>query len=98
MSETVELIRIVVTILGLGVAAQVLADQLRVPSVLFLILAGVLVGPEGLEFVTPGAFGDALPAVVGLSVAIIVFEGAFHLDVDRLRGAPRETLRRSRIN
>ncbi|MFQ3293809.1 MAG: NhaP-type Na+/H+ or K+/H+ antiporter [Halobacteriales archaeon] len=93
MTATVEIIRVVVTILGLGVAAQVLADRLRVPSVVFLILAGVLVGPEGLGFVTPGVFGDALPAVVGLSVAIIVFEGAFHLDLDRLRGAPRETFR-----
>jgi NhaP-type Na+/H+ or K+/H+ antiporter len=88
-----EIIRIVVTIMGLGVAAQILSDRLQVPSVLFLILAGVAVGPEGFELVTPAVFGEALPAVVGLSVAIIVFEGAFHLDVDRVRGAPRETLR-----
>nr|WP_321168976.1 cation:proton antiporter [Halorubrum sp. CBA1125] len=31
--------------------------------------------------------------MVGLSVAIIVFEGAFHLRVDRIRSAQRETLR-----
>jgi NhaP-type Na+/H+ or K+/H+ antiporter len=93
MSTATDAIRVVVTIMGLGVAAQVLADRLRVPSVMFLIVAGVLVGPEGLGLITPAVFGDALPAVVGLSVAIIVFEGAFHLHLERLREAPRETLR-----
>jgi NhaP-type Na+/H+ or K+/H+ antiporter/Trk K+ transport system NAD-binding subunit len=83
----------VVVIMSLGVAAQVLADRLAVPSVLFLILAGVAVGPEGIGIVDPRMFGDALPAIVGLSVAIIVFEGAFHLHVDRLREAPTESIR-----
>jgi NhaP-type Na+/H+ or K+/H+ antiporter len=93
MSATVDVIRVVVTIMGVGVAAQVFADRLQVPSVMFLVLAGVVVGPEGLGLIRPTVFGDALPAVVGLSVAIIVFEGAFHLHVERIREAPRETLR-----
>jgi NhaP-type Na+/H+ or K+/H+ antiporter/Trk K+ transport system NAD-binding subunit len=93
MSPTTDIIRIVVTIMGLGVAAQVLADRLQVPSVLFLILAGVVVGPEGFGLITPDVFGEALPAIVGLSVAVIVFEGAFHLELDRLRETPRETIR-----
>jgi len=93
MSASVGIVQIVVTIMGLGVAAQVLADRLRVPSVVFLALAGVLVGPEGLGLITPEIFGDALQAIVGLSVAIIVFEGAFHLRIDRIRSAHRETLR-----
>ncbi len=93
MSEAIEIIGLVVTILGVGVGAQVLADRLRIPSVLFLILAGILVGPEGLGVVDPSLFGDTLPAIVGLSVAIIVFEGAFHLHIDRLREASRESLR-----
>jgi len=93
MSAAVDIIQIVVTIMGLGVAAQVLADRLRIPSVVFLIVAGVIVGPEGLGLITPAVFGNALQAIVGLSVAIIVFEGAFHLKVERIRGAQRETLR-----
>ena len=93
MSAATEIISVVVLILGLGVLAQVLSDRLEVPSVLFLILAGVGVGPEGIGLVSPDVFGDALPAIVGLSVAIIVFEGAFHLRLDRLRQAPNETLR-----
>jgi NhaP-type Na+/H+ or K+/H+ antiporter len=93
MSSATGLIQLVVIILGLGVAAQVLADKLRVPSVLFLILAGVAVGPEGLGLVTAASFGESLSAVVGLSVAIIIFEGAFHLSVEKLRQTPREALR-----
>jgi NhaP-type Na+/H+ or K+/H+ antiporter len=93
MSAAVDIIQIVVTIMGLGVAAQVLADRLRIPSVVFLILAGVVVGPEGLGLITPTIFGSALQAIVGLSVAIILFEGAFHLRIDRVRSARRETLR-----
>jgi len=93
-----ELVAAVVLIVGIGVGAQVLADRLRVPSVMFLIFAGVAVGPEGLALVTPAVFGGGesmapLSAIVGLSVAIIVFEGAFHLKLDRLRETPRESLR-----
>ena len=89
------LIPLVVTILGLGVAAQVLADRLEIPSVLFLILAGILVGPEGLDVVGLEAFGgpEPLSAIVGLSVAIIIFEGAFHLKLSKLRQTPREAFR-----
>ena len=84
---------VVALILALGVAAQVLADRYRVPSVLFLILAGVAVGPKGLSLVTVDVFGDALTTIVGISVAIIVFEGSFHLKADKLREAPSAALR-----
>ena len=87
------LIAIVAAIIGIGVVAQILADRFRIPSVVFLILAGVLLGPEVLGVVGPDSFGNALGAIVGLSVAIIVFEGAFHLRIDDLRGAPGATLK-----
>jgi NhaP-type Na+/H+ or K+/H+ antiporter len=93
MSAATDTIAVVVTIVGVGVAAQVVADRLRIPSVVFLILAGVVVGPEGLGLITPAIFGNALQAIVGLSVAIVVFEGAFNLRIDRIRSARRETLR-----
>ncbi|WP_158058759.1 cation:proton antiporter domain-containing protein [Halorussus halophilus] len=101
MSAGAELIAIVAAIIGLGVAAQLLADKFQVPSVLFLILAGILFGPEGLgnwipyvdPLITRDSFGGALSAIVGLSVAIIVFEGAFHLTREKLREAPSATLK-----
>jgi NhaP-type Na+/H+ or K+/H+ antiporter/K+/H+ antiporter YhaU regulatory subunit KhtT len=99
------LLPLVAGIIALGIAAQVLADRFQVPSVLFLIFAGILLGPIseaigtmvlGREYggvITEATFGEALPAIVGLSVAIIVFEGAFHLKVEKLREAPKATLR-----
>ena len=84
---------IVATILGLGVTSQVLADRFRVPSVLFLILSGVAVGPKGLSIVSQEVFGGALTTIVGLSVAIIVFEGSFHLKIEKLRESPSAALR-----
>jgi NhaP-type Na+/H+ or K+/H+ antiporter len=89
----VSILLLVAGITGLGVIAQVLASRFEVPSIIFYIGAGIALGPEGLAFITPDSFGNALPAIVGLAVAVIVFEGAFHLRVDRLREAPAATLR-----
>ncbi|WP_224333653.1 cation:proton antiporter [Haloprofundus halobius] len=86
------LLLLVATIIGVGVVAQVLSDRFRIPSVLFLIAGGIVMGPI-LGVITPDSFGNALSAIVGLSVAIIVFEGAFHLHVDKLREAPAAALR-----
>jgi len=88
-----ELILLVAGIIALGVVSQILANRVQVPSIIFYIAAGIALGPEGLGLVTAESFGDALPAIVGLAVAIIVFEGAFHLKIDRLRTAPAATLR-----
>ena len=88
-----DLIVLVAAIVALGVGAQFLAAKYRVPSVLFLILAGVAIGPEGLGLVTPDTFGESLSTIVGVSVAIIVFEGSFRLDADSIRTAPRAVRR-----
>ena len=96
-----QLALIVALIICLGVVSQILGARFRTPSVLFLIIAGILVGPEGVgtwvgfldPIVTEDTFGGALSTIVGLSVAIIVFEGAFHLKISKLREAPSATIR-----
>jgi NhaP-type Na+/H+ or K+/H+ antiporter len=95
-----DLILLVAGIIAIGVIAQILADRLQVPSIIFYIATGVVLGPispfiPGVNgrIISPASFGDALPAIVGLAVAIIVFEGAFHLDVDRIREAPAAAVR-----
>ena len=95
------LIGLVATIIAVGVISKVLADRFQVPSIIFLLAAGILLGPEGVgayvsfvdPLITPDSFGNALPSIVGLSVAIIIFEGAFHLRIDKLREAPGATVR-----
>ena len=93
----VDVLPVIAAILLLGIGAQLLARRLRVPSVLFLIAIGLALGPEVLGLVTLETFGDGLRVIVGLSVAIIVFDGAFDLRIDRLREASRTTIRLSTI-
>jgi len=73
--------------LAAGVLCQSLARHLRVPGIVFLLLVGVGLGPDGLAWVHPRALGDGFFAVVDLSVAVILFEGALNLRVSRLRRA-----------
>ncbi|MFC6824003.1 cation:proton antiporter [Halopelagius fulvigenes] len=91
-AEGANLIPIVAAIIGIGVVSQVLSDRFQVPSVVFLLFSGIVLGPEVLGVIGPNSFGNALSAIVGLSVAIIVFEGAFHLRASKLREAPSATL------
>ncbi len=93
-----DLLLLVASIVGLGVLSQLLSARFRVPSVLFLIISGVAIGPEGLGVLTIDSFGESgLSTIVGLSVAVIVFEGAFHLKIDKIKEAPTAVLRLTTI-
>lgn len=74
---------------AVGIFAQVCARRVHVPALLVLLGAGVLVGPDGLGIVRPGALGPALLDVVGLAVAVILFEGGMSLSVERVRRSER---------
>ncbi|MCG8470186.1 MAG: cation:proton antiporter, partial [Gemmatimonadetes bacterium] len=71
--------------LAAGVLAQSVARHLRVPGIILLLLTGVLLGPEFANIVRPESLGTGLQPIVGLSVAVILFEGGLQLNVDRLR-------------
>ncbi len=87
------LLPVIAAILVSGLVVQLVAHRLKVPSVIFYLLIGVVMGPEVLGLVTLETFGDGLEIIVGLSVAIIVFEGAFALRIERIRGASTVSLR-----
>ena len=72
--------------LAVGMACQALARHLRIPGIVLLLAAGVLLGPEVLNVVRPDTLGSGLQLVVGMSVAIILFEGGLNLSIGRLRG------------
>jgi len=71
--------------LAAGVAAQVLAHHLRVPGIVVFLTAGVVLGPDVVGIVQPDSLGTGLDTLVGLAVALILFEGGLNLNVDRLR-------------
>ena len=72
-------------ILVLGVGGQLLANRLRIPGVLLLLIAGILVGPV-FDLIAPEEdFGsDLLFPVVGLAVGLLLYEGGLGLKIDRL--------------
>jgi len=65
--------------------AQSLAVHLKIPGIVLLLLSGLILGPDLLGIVDPERLGGGLSAIVGLAVAIILFEGSLNLTLDRLR-------------
>ncbi|SFM31485.1 cation:proton antiporter [Methylobacterium pseudosasicola] len=83
----------VLCIVGGGIAAQVLAARLRIPAIVLLLALGFLVGPIlGLLHPTRD-FGENLRPLIGLAVAIVVFEGGLALDFRELRASGEGVLR-----
>ncbi|MEM7082440.1 MAG: sodium:proton antiporter [Pseudomonadota bacterium] len=74
-----------VSLVALGVGAQWMAWRFRLPAIVLLALAGLIVGPvTGL--ITPRElFGNHLQSVVSLCVAIILFEGGLSLHFNELK-------------
>lgn len=65
--------------IGVGILAQVVADRVRLPSIVFLLGFGVLVGPDVLGWIDTAEFGAGLQAIVTVAVALILFEGGLQL-------------------
>jgi NhaP-type Na+/H+ or K+/H+ antiporter len=84
-------IQIILTVIA-GIGAQVLAEWLRIPGIVFLLSFGILLGSSGLGWLHPDRLGDGLEVLVALLVAIILFEGGFNLqlrDLGRVSGSLR---------
>lgn len=71
--------------LAAGVVAQVAARHMQMPSIVLLLIAGVLLGPDVAGVVQPGQLGEGIHMLVGFAVAVILFEGGMNLDLRRLR-------------
>ncbi len=84
MENSFELTILFTLALVAGIAAQVLANFVQVPSIVFLLLFGVVLGPDGLGWVRPQIMGSGLEALVSLAVALILFEGGLNLRLQRL--------------
>lgn len=84
----------VALILILGVGAQWLAWQSRLPSIVLLLLAGFVAGPV-LGLLDPAVVqGEWVNPFVSVSVGIILFEGGLNLRLSELRevGGPIRNL------
>jgi len=79
------LLTVVVIALIAGVLAQIIAVYLGIPSIVFLLVFGVILGPELLGFVDPGNFGTGFEVLIKLFVAIILFEAGLNLDKEEIK-------------
>jgi NhaP-type Na+/H+ or K+/H+ antiporter len=79
MEENLELTLLIVITVVAGISAQVVAAYLKVPSIVFLLIFGIALGPSVLGVLHPNLLGQGLEVIVSLSVAIILFEGGLNL-------------------
>ena len=73
--------------LCLGMLAQALAHHLRIPGIVLLLAAGVLLGPDMAGIIHPESLGPGLNILTGFAVAVILFEGGLNLKFKRLKRA-----------
>ncbi len=74
-------------VVALGVGAQWLAWRYRVPAIVLLALSGLFAGPV-FGWINPSEdIGPLLRPIIGLCVAVILFEGGLSLRFHELREA-----------
>jgi len=70
----------------IGISCQWVAWRLRLPAILFLLLAGIISGPV-IGWLKPDELlGDMLFPMVSMAVAVILFEGSLTLKFKEIRG------------
>lgn len=70
-----------------GILAQWVAWKFKLPSILLLLLTGLVLGPGINVIDVDSIFGGLLFPVVSLSVAVILFEGGLSLRFSDIRGS-----------
>ncbi|PWE33978.1 sodium:proton exchanger [Maritimibacter sp. 55A14] len=73
----------------LGVGAQWLAWRLRMPAIVLMLVAGLVVGPVLGVFDPARDIGPLMQPFVAIAVAIILFEGGLTLNFESLRDAAK---------
>ncbi|MFV0492387.1 MAG: cation:proton antiporter [Pseudorhodobacter sp.] len=71
----------------LGVGSQWMAWRLRLPAIVLMLLAGMLVGPATGFFDPARDIGPLVEPMISLAVAVILFEGGLSLNLHELRDA-----------
>jgi NhaP-type Na+/H+ or K+/H+ antiporter len=78
---------------ALGVGSQWLAWRLRMPAIVLMLLAGILIGPVLGVFDPVRDIGPLMGPIISIAVAIILFEGGltlnFHSLQDAVKGVKR---------
>ncbi len=83
-----ENLMLAIAVIGiLGSMAQWLAWWMKLPSILLLLLLGIVLGKPVSGLIDPDLlFGDLLFPMVSLAVSVILFEGALTLNFRQIKG------------
>lgn len=93
MHSDMTLLVTIVSAVGFGLLAQILAHRWHIPAIVLLLGFGILLGQSVLKIVQPHVLGTGLSILVKLAVAIILFEGALNLDLKSLSQCATEVQR-----
>ena len=72
---------------ALGVGSQWLAWRLRMPAIVLMLVAGIVIGPVLGVFDPQRDIGPLMGPIISIAVAIILFEGGLTLNFHRLNDA-----------
>lgn len=75
--------------LGIGAVVSLICRRLRVPPILALLGAGLLLGRSGVHVIGTFNLGSSLDAFITVVICILVFEGAMFLGGGELTGSRR---------
>jgi NhaP-type Na+/H+ or K+/H+ antiporter len=84
-----ELVQMTAIVIAVGILTQVVAQKARLPGIVFLLISGILVGPDVLGWIEPQAYGRGLQAIVTIAVALILFEGGLQIHYVELAAVGR---------
>ena len=72
-----------------GVLSQIIAVYLGIPSIVFLLVFGIILGPELMDLIDPRNFGTGFEILIKLFVAFILFEAGLNLEKDEIKKGNR---------
>ncbi len=84
MDVIISTLLIISLILFFGFFAEFIFKRLNVPDVLFLIILGFVLGPEGLGYIVPEMLADIAPVFTTFALVFLLFDGAFNIKLSSL--------------
>ena len=67
-----------------GFVSEILFRRTNIPDVIFLIIIGFMIGPNGYGFTSPEDLASIAPVVTTFTLLILIFDGAFNINLSSL--------------
>ena len=67
-----------------GFLSEALFRRTNIPDVLFLIILGFLIGPNGFGYTSPEDLASVAPVCTTFTLLILIFDGAFNINLSSL--------------